>query len=119
MSLVTKRSPDFVDALHQTVLGDSGGSPDGLKQLHLADQPVRIFDKVAKNGKCLRPEGDGGPTLQMERLALQIGDDIVVEDVGGSGWRTDHQVPSSVMDLIAEHIPAFGPMPLYPSRAVV
>ena len=90
---VAERSPDFVDALNETVVGNGGASPDGFKQLGLADQSVRVLDQVAKDRKGLRPEGDCVAVAKAERLALQVEDNLVVEDKGGRCRRTDHDDP--------------------------
>src|SRR4029077_2347945 len=93
MPLVTERSPDLVDALNETVVSNGGASPDGFKQLGLADQPVRVLGEVAKDRKGLRPEGDCVAVAKTKQLAFQIDDNLVVEDKGGSCWRTDHDDP--------------------------
>jgi hypothetical protein len=93
MPFVAERSPDLVDALDETVIGNGGASPDGFKQLGLADQPVRVLDEVAKDRKDLRPKGDCVAVAKTERLAFQVDENLVVEDKGGSCWRTDHVDP--------------------------
>src|SRR4029078_488009 len=93
MPLVAERPPDLVDALNETVGCHGGASPDGFKQLGLADQPVRVLGEVAKDRKGLRPEGDCVAVAKTKQLAFQIDDNLVVEDKGGSCWRTHQAAP--------------------------
>ena len=83
MRLVAQRPADFVDALHQAVVGDRDPRPDGGHQLVLGDEAAGIAEQVAQHRERLAPHRDGDAVL----VAQNLGGEVDLNPVDGQHLR--------------------------------
>jgi hypothetical protein len=86
MSVVAEGLANLVDALHQTVVGNSRAAPDRFQQFSLGDQSVRVLDEMTEDRKGSWPERDCIAAAKAERFRIKVDDHPVTKDEGGSCW---------------------------------
>ena len=75
-AVISERTSQFADALHQCVVRDREVRPDRGEQLVFRDKPCAIFAEITQNGEGLRPKRNLA-TVQQQRAAIQIQDEAV------------------------------------------